>query len=87
MQSCMYANIGQAASLSRITNRLTKYCPYYLHLSECTIRLPQFFLNTKTVIHHLQRGVAIYIQPASTFLDIHKSRIFDLVLAVVDTAG
>jgi len=87
MQSCMYANIGQAASLSRITNRLVKYCPFYLHLSECTIFLPQFFLNSKTVIHHLQRGVAIYIQPASTFLDIHKSRIFDLVLAVVDTAG
>ena len=87
MQSCLYANIGQAASLSRITNRLVKYCPFFLHLTECAYRLPQFYLDSQSIINCQQRGVAVFVQPGSVFLNIHKSKSFDLILAVVDTAG
>ena len=83
MESLLYVNLGQAASLSALNNRLVTYAPAFVHLSETTTRLPKFFLDSKTVLHHNQRGVGLYVQPVCQFLEIHKSKLFDLVLAVV----
>ena len=87
MESLLYANLGRSVSLKPLHNRLKKYSPFFVHLVECNHSLPQFFLDSCSIIHIKQRGVSFFTQPRSVFLEVYKSEIFDLIGAVVRFDG